>query len=98
MAADKFLATCWTTAGDAAPDQEDQRSPLNLRERVEAARDAGFTGFGVLYADLAEAEREYGFPGIRSLFEDNGISHIELELLTDWWAGGPRRTPSVSEY
>jgi sugar phosphate isomerase/epimerase len=94
MTADEFLATCWTTAGDAAPDEEDQRSPLNLRERVEAARDAGFTGFGLLYADLVEAEREYGLAGVRSLFEGNGISHVELELLTDWWADGPRRTAS----
>ncbi|MEV8544687.1 sugar phosphate isomerase/epimerase family protein [Streptomyces sp. NPDC051572] len=94
MTADQFLATCWTTAGDAAPDEADQRSPLNLRDRVEAARVAGFTAFGLLYADLVEAEREYGIAGIRSLFEDNGISHVELELLTDWWADGPRRAAS----
>ncbi|MFI5881247.1 sugar phosphate isomerase/epimerase family protein [Streptomyces sp. NPDC051554] len=94
MTADQFLATCWTTAGDAAPDEADQRSPLNLRDRVEAARVAGFTAFGLLYADLVEAEREYGIAGIRSLFEDNGIGHVELELLTDWWADGPRRAAS----
>ncbi|MFF5303572.1 sugar phosphate isomerase/epimerase family protein [Streptomyces sp. NPDC013161] len=94
MTADQFLATCWTTAGNAAPDEADQRSPLNLRDRVEAARDAGFTAFGLLYTDLVEAEREYGIAGIRSLFEDNGISHVELELLTDWWADGPRRAAS----
>ncbi|MGW0869234.1 sugar phosphate isomerase/epimerase family protein [Streptomyces sp. NPDC002740] len=94
MTADEFLATCWTTAGDAAPDREEQRSPLSLRERVEAACDAGFTGFGLLYGDLVEAERAYGLAGVRSLFEDNGISHIELELLTDWWADGPRRAAS----
>jgi len=94
MTADQFLATCWTTAGDTAPDEADLRSPLNLRDRVEAARDAGFTAFGLLYADLVEAEREYGIAGIRSLFADNGISHVELELLTDWWADGPRRAAS----
>ncbi|MGW3290567.1 sugar phosphate isomerase/epimerase family protein [Streptomyces sp. NPDC001002] len=94
MSADEFLATCWTTAGDTAPDEEDQRSPLNLRERVEAARDAGFTAFGMLYVDLLEAEREYGLAGVRTLFADNGIDHIELELLTDWWADGPRRAAS----
>ncbi|WP_405866989.1 sugar phosphate isomerase/epimerase [Streptomyces sp. NBC_01515] len=94
MIVDELLATCWTTAGDAAPDREDQRSPLDLRERVEAARDAGFTAFGLLYADLVEAERAYGIAGIRSLFEDNGIRHVELELLTDWWADGPRRAAS----
>ncbi|MFJ2901471.1 sugar phosphate isomerase/epimerase family protein [Streptomyces sp. NPDC087212] len=91
---DEFLATCWTTAGDVAPDEEELRSPLNLRERVEAARDAGFTAFGLLYQDLVEAERTYGLAGVRSLFEDNGIHHIELELLTDWWADGPRRAAS----
>ncbi|MFE2416274.1 sugar phosphate isomerase/epimerase family protein [Streptomyces hokutonensis] len=94
MTADEFLSTCWTTAGDAAPDEVDQRSALNLRERVEAAREAGFTAFGLLYADLVEAERAYGMAGIRSLFADNGINHVELELLTDWWADGPRRAAS----
>jgi sugar phosphate isomerase/epimerase len=94
MTSDEFLATCWTTAGDAAPDREDQRSPLNLRERVEAAAAAGFTAFGLLYGDLLGAEREYGLAGVRSLFADNGIHHIELELLTDWWADGPRRVAS----
>ncbi|MFJ4782338.1 sugar phosphate isomerase/epimerase family protein [Streptomyces sp. NPDC088794] len=94
MTSDALLATCWTTAGDAAPDRADQRSPLNLRERVEAARDAGFTAFGLLYVDLVEAEREFGLAGVRSLFADNGINHIELELLTDWWADGPRRAAS----
>jgi sugar phosphate isomerase/epimerase len=94
VTSDALLATCWTTAGDAAPDRADQRSPLNLRERVEAARDAGFTAFGLLYVDLVEAEREFGLAGVRSLFADNGINHIELELLTDWWADGPRRAAS----
>ena len=32
-----LLATCWTTAGDAAPLRGDGRSPLPLRERVAAA-------------------------------------------------------------
>ncbi|EFL20583.1 sugar phosphate isomerase/epimerase [Streptomyces himastatinicus ATCC 53653] len=94
MTAEDLLATCWTTAGDAAPGRDDQRSPLTLRERAEAAGAAGFTGFGLLYADLVEAERAYGLAGIRSLLEDNGLVHLELELLVDWWADGPRRAAS----
>ncbi|MET7484955.1 sugar phosphate isomerase/epimerase family protein [Streptomyces sp. NPDC005538] len=94
MTTEKLLATCWTIAGDAAPDGEDLRSPLSLRERVEAASAAGFTAFGLLHADLVEAERQYGIAGIRSLFADNGLDHIELELLTDWWTDGPRRAAS----
>jgi sugar phosphate isomerase/epimerase len=89
-----LLATCWTTAGDAAPLRGDERSQLPLRERVEAASAAGFRGFGLVHTDLLAAEREHGMAGIRSLLQDNGLVHVELELLTDWWADGPVRQRS----
>src|SRR3954447_7532322 len=87
-AADDLLATCWTTAGDAAPSREDWRSPVPLRARIEAAAAAGFAGFGVLAVDLAVAERQYGLSGIRAMLADNGIVHLELEGLPDWWGTG----------
>jgi sugar phosphate isomerase/epimerase len=93
-AADELLATCWTTAGDAAPSREDWRSPVPLRARIEAAAAAGFTGFGVLAVDLAVAEREHGLAGIGTMLADNGIVHLELEGLPDWWSGGPERARS----
>jgi sugar phosphate isomerase/epimerase len=95
-AADELLATCWTTAGDAAPSREDMRSPVPLRERIEAAAAAaaGFTGLGVLGVDLAVAEREHSWSGIRTMLADNGIVHLELEGLPDWWSGGPVRAGS----
>src|SRR3982751_6430298 len=92
--ADELLATCWTTAGDAAPSREDWRSPVPLRERIEAAAAAGFTGFGVLSFDVAVAEREHGWSGIRTMLADNGIDHLELEGLPDWWSSGPERARS----
>jgi sugar phosphate isomerase/epimerase len=90
----ELLATCWTTAGDAAPSREDWRSAVPLRERLEAAAAAGFTGFGVLAVDLAVAEREHGLPGIRAMLADNGLVHLELEGLPDWWGTGPARARS----
>jgi sugar phosphate isomerase/epimerase len=93
-AADELLATCWTTAGDAAPSREDWRSPVPLRERIEVAAAAGFTGFGVLAVDLAVAEREHGLAGIRAMLADNGVVHLELEGLPGWWSGGPERAGS----
>jgi sugar phosphate isomerase/epimerase len=89
-----LLATCWTTAGDAASDRPDLRSPLPLRERVEAASAAGFRGFGLLSDDLPAAVAEYGLTGIRALLADNGITHLELEGIPYWWADGPRRQDS----
>jgi sugar phosphate isomerase/epimerase len=93
-AADELLATCWTTAGDAAPSRENWRSPVPLRERIEVAAAAGFTGFGVLAVDLAVAEREHGLAGIRAMLADNGVVHLELEGLPGWWSGGPERAGS----
>ena len=78
-APDELLATCWTSAGDAASDRPDLRSPLPLRERIEAASAAGFRGFGLLSDDLPAAVAEYGLTGIRAMLADNGMVHLELE-------------------
>jgi sugar phosphate isomerase/epimerase len=91
---EQLLATCWTSAGDSASDRPDLRSPLSLRERIEAASAAGFRGFGLLSADLPAAEQEYGLAGIRTMLDDNGIVGLELEGIPYWWDDGPRREES----
>ena len=91
---DRLLATCWSSAGDAASDRLDLRSPLNLRERIEAASAAGFRGFGLLSADLPAAEKEYGLSGIRAMLDDNGMVDLELEGIPYWWDDGPQREES----
>jgi len=91
---ERLLATCWTSAGNAASDRPNQRSPLNLRERIEAASAAGFRGFGLLSVDLPAAEQEYGLSGIRTLLDDNGMVDLELEGIPYWWDDGPRRKES----
>lgn len=91
---DVLMATCWTSAGDAASDRADLRSPLTLRERIEAASAAGYEGFGLLSADLPAAVTEYGLSGIRAMLSDNGIVHLELEDIPNWWADGSKRQES----
>ncbi len=90
MAADELLATCWSSAGDAASDRPHLRSPLALRDRIEAASSAGFRGFGLLSDDLPAAVAEYGLSGIQALLADNGIVHLELEGIPYWWDDGPK--------
>lgn len=90
----QLWATCWTSAGNASPAAADKRSPIDFRDRVENASMAGFTGMGFLYDDLVRAEAHYGLSGMASILSDNGIEQWETELLSDWWAQGPRRAAS----
>lgn len=85
MTAPDLLATCWTTAGDAVPLPGRDDSPLDLRTRIEAARRAGFTGFGVVHNDLTLYLRDHSLADLQRTLQDNGIRHLELEFLTDWW-------------
>jgi sugar phosphate isomerase/epimerase len=89
-----LLATCWTTAGNAAPLRDDERSPVPLRTRIEVAAKSGFRGFGVNHADLMASVADLGLAGMRSVLDDNGIQYRELELLAYWWADGPARRAS----
>lgn len=93
-AGEALLATCWTTAGDAAPLRGDERSPVPLRTRIEAAAAAGFRGFGVTHGDLGAALPELGWAGLRAVLDDNGIEFREVELLGDWWTTGAAREAS----
>ena len=56
----ELLATCWTSAGDAAPNRGDQISPVDLRTRIETAAEIGWEGFGLRHADLAIAASTIG--------------------------------------
>ncbi len=88
------MATCWTSAGDAASDRADLRSPLTLRSRIEGAAAAGFTGFGLLSDDLPAAIAQYRLTGIRTMLADNGITRLELESIPHWWSDGPEQAES----
>ncbi|GAA0991980.1 sugar phosphate isomerase/epimerase [Acrocarpospora macrocephala] len=89
-----LLATCWTTAGDAVPLPGRDASPIPLPARIEQAARAGFTGFGLMHIDLEEFLRTSDLPTVRKILDDNGIRHVELEFLTDWWLDDGERAES----
>ena len=91
---DRLLATCWTTAGDAAPYPGRHASPLPLRSRIEAAQRAGFTAFGILDFDVRAFLRDQDLATLHSILDDNGMDVIELEFLTRWWTDGAERAAS----
>jgi sugar phosphate isomerase/epimerase len=89
-----ILASCWTTAGDAAPMRTDERSPFRLEDRIRAAGGAGYTGFGIVRADLLTAREQFGYAALKQMLQDHGIAEVEVEMLNDWYTSGPQRESS----
>jgi len=91
----ELLASYWTICGGAEPHTDHEYSPFSLRERAEAASKAGFTGLGLWHADLVHIRRQHSLAEMRRILDDNGIRHLELEFLTDWFLDeGERRRAS----
>ena len=86
-----LIAACWTSAGDVVPFRDGPLSPHGVRERIRAVAEAGYTGFGLTREDLVVARDRIGLDGIAAELREHGITTMQLERLTDWWATGDRR-------
>jgi sugar phosphate isomerase/epimerase len=89
----ELLGSYWTLAVGADP-LGDQRCLHDFRKRVEIAARAGFKGMGLWHADILEIRRRYSFQEMKQILNDNGIVHIEVEWLLDWFCTGARRDAS----
>jgi len=88
----EILASCWTTAGDALPVPGRDASPLDMVARIEAAGRAGFSGFGMVLADLQHIEATAAWSDVAAALGASGLAWVELEILQDWWLPtGPQR-------
>jgi sugar phosphate isomerase/epimerase len=90
----ELLGSYWTFAGGAMPHSDHEFSTFDFRDRVEALSKAGFTGMGVWHADLAKILEKYTLAEMKRMFADNGIKHVELEFLTDWFLEGEKKAKS----
>src|SRR6266403_735670 len=85
-----LLASYFTFAGNIVPLRDLGPCPFDFRTRVEAAAKAGFTGFGLFFADLPAVIDRYGYSGMRALLlrssEALGAYHIKAagDLTSDW--------------
>jgi sugar phosphate isomerase/epimerase len=89
-----LIASCWTAGGDADAVGGETPSPVDLRTRIETASKTGWRGFGLMYPDLVQARATIGYRTLRQILESNGMLHVELEYLEDWWETGARRAAS----
>jgi len=90
-----LIASYWTLGGGALPHTDKEYSTFEFRARVEHAARAGFKGLGLWHADLVHVRRTHTLREMRQILDANGIQHVEIEFLADWFLDpGERRTES----
>lgn len=90
----QLIASCWISAGDAAPGRTDERSPLPIAERIASIAQTGWSGIGLVHADLVQVRDTIGYAELSRLIREAGIDIVEVEFLNDWWATGAERAES----
>jgi sugar phosphate isomerase/epimerase len=90
----ELLASYWTIAGGALPHTDREYSPFDFEDRVRAAAKAGFKGVGIWHADLDHILESRSLTEMKRIFDDNGIKHVELEFIADWFLEGERKKRS----
>lgn len=84
----------WTSSGMFPGEGEICR--FDFRDRVEAAARAGFKGVGLWHTDLEHCTVHRSLKEMKQILDDNGMKHLELEFLTDWFTNGQRKAESDS--
>jgi sugar phosphate isomerase/epimerase len=88
----ELIASYWTLAGGALPHTDKEYSTFEFKERIAAAARAGFKGVGLWHADLEHVLKRYTLAEMKSILDDHGMKHVEIEFLADWFLDpGERR-------
>jgi sugar phosphate isomerase/epimerase len=90
----ELIASYWTLAGGAEPHTDHEYSLFDFKDRVEACAKVGFKGVGIWHADLVHTLKRRPLTEIKRILDDNGMKHIELEFLSDWFLTGERKKQS----
>jgi sugar phosphate isomerase/epimerase len=91
----ELLASYWTIAGDVNPATGGREwSLFDFRDRVETISRVGFKGIGIWHADLEHILETRTLADMKRILDDNGIVHVELEFLLDWFMDGELKQQS----
>src|SRR4051812_40215624 len=85
VASEDLLGLYWTTSGPVEVHVGREWSLFDLRDRCEHAARVGFQGLGLWHADLEHVLETRTLPEVKTLFDDNGLEHLELEFLWEWF-------------
>jgi len=83
-----LIASYFTIAGDTTLELAggNEISPHTPRDRIEMAARGGFRGIGFGAKDLRFWLRKHTVAEIRGMLADNGIEHLEIDAVYDWYS------------
>jgi sugar phosphate isomerase/epimerase len=84
VAAD-LVGLYWTVSGPVEVHVGREWSLFDWADRCAEARTVGFSGLGIWHADLEHLLESRTLPELKQIFDDNGLRHLELEFLMDWF-------------
>jgi sugar phosphate isomerase/epimerase len=92
----ELLALYWTVSGPVEVHVGREWSLFSWADRCAEARKVGFSGLGIWHADLEHQLETQTLRELKATFDDNGLRHLELEFLMDWFLdpGDERRRAS----
>ena len=90
----ELVSPYWSIVGDNYPGAPSEVSPVDFRERVEAANKAGYRGIGFGHADIMSVSERLGFDTMKQILDDNGMTYVEVEMVMDWFTDGEKRRAS----
>ena len=85
MADNDLVALYWTTSGPVEVHGGREWSLFDIADRCAQAERAGFKGIGLWHADLEHILETRTLDELKTLLDDHGLEHLELECLLDWF-------------
>jgi sugar phosphate isomerase/epimerase len=85
MADLELVGLYWTVSGPVEVHSGREWSLFDWADRCAEAQKVGFSGLGLWHADLRHVLETRSLRELKQVFDDNGLRHLELEFLMDWF-------------
>ena len=81
----ELMGAYWTVAGPVEVHEGREWSLFDFRDRCEQAARVGMTGVGLWHADIEHQLESRSLAEMKTILDDNGLRHVELEFVNDWF-------------
>jgi len=81
----ELVALYWTVSGPVEVHVGREWSLFDFADRCAQAARVGFSGLGIWHADLEHVAEQRSLADMKELLDANGLEHLELEFLMDWF-------------